>query len=253
MRLSLALLVCVSAAAEIVLLAPAMAQGNGGWAFCYVDPPTFQTGSYVYTRVFYVGSAPIPRQEIASAMARANPQVASRPISCWHYFSELDAENRRREGMALDKARSYSIMEISWTSPYSPEPQPTQEITEIPAQGTAAPGASDALSAAQATSPALAPNAGKVSSPASPSTVAPSSSGVRFAREKAEYEQKMAEHARQQAEYARALQAHQKNIEEVAARNEEARRLNQLRRAQWEADVAACKAGDHSKCDNTGD
>lgn len=240
LRLSLALFVSVLAACGVLLPAPAIAQGSGAWAFCYVDPPTFQSGTYVYTRVIYVGSAPIPKAEIAAAMAQASPQVASRPISCWRYSSQVEAESRRREGMTLDRGRGYSVVEISWASPYSPESEPAQASAETPTSET---------SPVQAV--ADTPPASKDSSPPPPKPAASRAAPAKPQWE-VEYEAKMAAYERELARQKAAVAEFQRAQAELErSRAEQAERARKAR-AEWEANVAACKAGDHSKCAKTG-
>jgi hypothetical protein len=125
--------VAVAAAfAVAMLLAPQRAAAQEGpWFFCYVDPPIFGRGTYLYTRVNYIGSAAIPQNAIAAAMAADDPQVAGRDITCWRYATQAEAEDRRRTGMAGDKSHNYAIREIGWTSPYSP-PAP-DPLTPAPA------------------------------------------------------------------------------------------------------------------------
>lgn len=238
LRLSLALFVSVLAVCGVLLPAPAKAQGSGAWAFCYVDPPTFQSGNYVYTRTIYVGTAPIPKAEIAAAMVQASPQVASRPISCWRYSSQVEAESRRREGMTLDRGRGYSVLEISWASPYSPESEPAQASAETPE-----------------TSPVQAvadtPPASKDSSPPPPKPAASKAAPAKPQWE-VEYEAKMAAYERELARQKAAVAEFQRAQAELErSRAEQAERARKAR-AEWETNVAACKAGDHSKCAKTG-
>ena len=134
--------VAIAAAfAVATLLAPQRAAAQEGpWFFCYVDPPTYGRGTYLYTRVNYIGSAAIPQNAIAAAMAADDPQVAGRDITCWRYATQAEAEDRRRTGMAGDKSHNYSIREIGWTSPYSPPPvpdPPTPAPAAMPATGGA--------------------------------------------------------------------------------------------------------------------
>jgi hypothetical protein len=237
----------VVAAALTALLLPgaAAAQGTGPWFFCYVDPPTFNSGSYVYTQVNYVGGAAIPQAEIAAAMVAANPQVAGRQLSCWRYSTREEAEQRRQKGMALDRGRNYAIREIGWTSPYTPENAPAEIAEPVQAEPTPSQPAS-----AQSASSAGAGEAksAEVSRVLPPKPKPASDADERYAREMAEYLRKKAENERQQAEYVRSLQSHQKHVEDVAERTEQAKRDYDERRAQWMNDVEACKAGDHSKC-----
>lgn len=235
MRLSLALIVSFIAACGFMLSGPAVAQGSGAWAFCYVDPPTFKSGSYVYTRVIYVGSAPVPKAEIAAAMAQVSPQVASRPISCWRYSSQLEAETRRREGMTLDRGRGYSVLETSWASPYSPGSEPAQANIVAPDSSSSAPEKQDAVQAA-GTSPQQ-PAASK-SRPSKPQWE------IEYEAKMAVYEQELARQKAAVAEFERA------QAELARSREEQAERARKAK-AEWEAKVAACKAGDHSKCAKT--
>lgn len=232
MRPSLALIVSFIAACGFMLSGPAVAQGSGAWAFCYVDPPTFKSGSYVYTRVIYVGNAPIPKAEIAAAMAQVSPQVASRPISCWRYSSQLEAETRRREGMTLDRGRGYSVLETSWASPYSPGSEPAQANIVAPDSSSSAPEKQDAVQAA-GTSPQQ-PAASK-SRPSKPQWE------IEYEAKMAVYEQELARQKAAVAEFERA------QAELARSREEQAERARKAK-AEWEAKVAACKAGDHSKC-----
>jgi hypothetical protein len=233
-RLRFATLIALWGAGLASLPSSASAQSNGPWFFCYVDPPTFGRGSYVYTRVSYIGEAAIPQGEIASAMAQANPQVSGRQLSCWRYGSREEAEDRRRQGMILDRRRNYTIQEISWASPYSPPVTPPETEAAV---------APDSASATPST-PSTTPQSAQA-------VTSRTASEERFARELAEYERKMAEHARQQAEYARALQAEEQQREQAAARADEARKRYEQKRTRWQADVEACKAGDHSRCAST--
>lgn len=236
MRLIFISIAAAAAVAVPLLPNPAAAQGSGPWFFCYVDPPTFQSGTYVYTRVSYIGSGSIPKGDIASAMAQANPQVAGREISCWRYSTQQEAEQRRLQGMTLDRRRNYSVAEISWISPYTPQSAPMETAAPEPVAGpAAATNAKDADSQARS-EPLAAPK---------------SSADERYEREMAEYLRQKAEIERQQVEYQRALQAHHKHVEDVAARTEQAQEQYGEQRAKWLADVEACKAGDYSKCAET--
>lgn len=236
MRLIFISIAAAAALAVPLLPSPAAAQGSGPWFFCYVDPPTFQSGTYVYTRVNYIGSAAIPKGDIAAAMAQANPQVSGREISCWRYSTQQEAEQRRQQGMTLDRRRNYSVAEISWASPYSTQSEPAEIATpEHVAEPAAATASSNPDTHAR-----------------SEASAAPKSSAdERYEREMAEYLRQKAEVERQQAEYQQALQAHHKHVEDVAARTEQARKQYDERRANWLADVEACKAGDYSKCVKT--
>jgi hypothetical protein len=233
LRLTVALAAIFGTLLGLETTAPA--QGSGSWAFCYVDPHTFQSGSYVYTRVIYVGGAPIPRGEIAAAMAQANPQVAGRPISCWRYPSQQQAEAKRREGMNLDKGRGYAVQEISWASPYSPGSEPEQAILEPPASTTTTPPAPVTSQAADA--PAGKPASAKAP-PAKPQWE------IEYEAKMAVYEQEMARQKAAVAEFERA------QAELARSREEQAERARKAKE-DWEKAVAACKAGDHSKCAKT--
>jgi len=236
LRLSLALLVGFIAACGFMLSGPAVAQGSGAWAFCYVDPPTFKSGSYVYTRVIYVGNAPIPKAEIAAAMAQVSPQVASRPISCWRYSSQLEAETRRREGMTLDRGRGYSVLETSWASPYSPGSEPAQASAEAPAsEASPVQAGADTPAASKDSRPPTPKPAASKAAPAKPQWE------IEYEAKMAVYEQELARQKAAVAEFERA------QAELARSREEQAERARKAK-AEWEAKVAACKAGDHSKC-----
>lgn len=236
MRLNFISIAVAAVLAVPLLPRPAAAQGSGPWFFCYVDPPTFQSGTYVYTRVNYIGNGAIPKGDIGAAMAQANPQVAGREVSCWRYSTQQEAEQRRQQGMTLDRRRNYLVAEISWASPYTPQPAPMETVAPEPlAEPVAATAAEEADS-----------------KPRSEALAAPKSSAdERYEREMAEYLRQKAEIERQQAEYERALQAHHKHIEDVSVRTEQAKERYDERRAKWLADVEACKAGDYSKCAET--
>lgn len=260
MRLTMLAIALAGACSAPFLAGPAKAQAGGAWFFCYVDPPTFNRGTYVYTQVNYIGSAVIPQHEILAAMARAEPQASSRQPSCWRYESQAEAEQRRQQGMAGDRSAGFAVREIAWTSPYSPPPP--SEIAEpalaaVP-EAPAAPVSTPAASVSAATAAPVAPAAPASSAAASPAgSVAATPARPRMTKAEAEadyqrrlaaYEVKRAEHARQQAQYLQAVQAEATRMEDATSRAQQELNRYKQQRAQWEADVAACKAGDHSKC-----
>lgn len=249
MRLKSLGLAAVLGAAAFASPGTAVAQ-EAPWFFCYVDPPTFGRGTYVYTRVNYIGGAQIPQGAISAAMAADNPQVSGRQITCWRYATEAEAEDRRRQGMAGDRGRNYTVHEIGWASPYSPPPVSAEPVASTEPE-SAPPGA--ASSTAKAAPDPLAPGPAKQSAatpakPAAPVTAKDSAAPVKpaaaaassakaivkptppakpkddaFAQEVVQYQQKMAEYERQQAAYARALQDQQQRLTDLAAQSAQAR------------------------------
>ena len=233
---------------------PAYAMAEGSWAFCYVDPPTFGSGAFVYTRVIYVGGAVLPKDSVASVLVEANPQVGQRPISCWRYGSQAEAESRRQQGMSFDRGRGYSIEEVTFQSPFTYDPKaiepaaPIASVATPPSRPPPAAASTDKAAAEAATAPAASkPAAAANAEPKAPSQPV-ESANARYERELAEYRRQMALNAQQKADYNQSLQAHQQRVVDLAAQTEKARQEFEQRRAKWEADVAACKAGDYSKC-----
>lgn len=257
-----------------VAAVPAMAQSNDTYAFCYADPPTYRSGTFVFTQVRHVGTGEIDLFEAGSAMAGASPQVRGRQVQCWRYPNEQIAEARRQEGMARERSRGYTMVESEWTptrianipavapapAAVSPEAVPA---TSSPAATIVATPVADA--AAQPTAP-LPPvsqpaAAGSVaadidraigqSAPAAVAAPAPMpqpapdtqqgavanlNAGI-VAREAARLDAA----AQVQADYQRQLAEHARQVEEIRQRNAKAQ-------ADYEAAVKACAAGDFSKC-----
>ncbi|MBA4095108.1 MAG: hypothetical protein C0489_13615, partial [Candidatus Accumulibacter sp.] len=97
-----------------VAAAPASAQPADPYAFCYADPPTYRSGTLVYTRVRFVGVGAIDQFEVGNALAETSRQVQGRQVSCWRYPNEQIAEAKRQEGMARDRSRGYAVVESEW-------------------------------------------------------------------------------------------------------------------------------------------
>lgn len=237
------------------LATSAAAQANDPYAFCYVDPPTYRSGSFVYTRVRYVGTGPIDLREVGAALADTSRQVTGRQVSCWRYPSEPLAEAKRQEGIALERSRSYVVLESEWTPSRivevpvaAPAPEPAFQL-ELPAPATAAaqPAAAqpavaggaeaDRAGGATTVSAAPPPPADKpvVNDPQA-GAVANLNAGV-LAAEAA----RLNAAAQAQADYQRRLAEQERINAENAARYAK-------ERADYEAAVKACAAGDFSKC-----
>lgn len=260
--LALALGGCLAAIAAV----PASAQPADPYAFCYADPPTYRSGTLVYTRVRFVGVGAIDQFEVGNALAEASRQVQGRQVHCWRYPNEQIAEAKRQEGMTRDRSRGYTVVESEWQpsrvsnvpvmmpAPVAPPPgAPPATITASPvpdAQPTAplppvsAPGAGasvtadiDRVTSQQAAAPAAPPPPAPPPAP-DPQTgaVANLNAGV-VAAEAA----RLNAAAQVQADYQRQLAEHQRQVEEIRARNAKAQ-------ADYQAAVAACAAGDFSKC-----
>lgn len=248
-----ALVLCALVATGVA--ASASAQANDPYAFCYVDPPTYRSGTFVYTRVRFVGSGPIDQGEVAAALADTSRQVVGRQVSCWRYPSEPIAEAKRQEGMARERSRSYVVLESEWmpsrvinmpVAAAAPEPEPVPEL-ELPAPATAAPVAASAAGADSASpggevAPAAAPPPAPAAAvkPAAPDpqagAVANLNAGI-LAAEAA----RLSAAAQAQADYQRRLAEQERINAENAARYAK-------ERADYEAAVKACAAGDFSKC-----
>lgn len=253
-----------------VAAAPAMAQSNDTYAFCYADPPTYRSGTFVFTQVRHVGTGEIDLFEAGSAMAGASPQVRGRQVQCWRYPNEQIAEARRQEGMARERSRGYTIVESEWTptrianipamtpAPVANPPAATIVATPVPdaaaqppaplppvsqpaASGSVAADIDRAIgqSAPAAPTVAAAPAPAPAPQPA-PDTqqgaVANLNAGI-VAREAARLDAA----AQAQAAYQRQLAEHARQVEEIRQRNAKAQ-------ADYEAAVKACAAGDFSKC-----
>ena len=228
----------------------AAAQANDPYAFCYVDPPTYRSGTFVYTRVRYVGTGPIALGEVGAALAQTSRQVSGRQVSCWRYPSEALAEAKRQEGMALERSRSYVVLESEWTPSRvvevpvaAPAPEPAF-VLESPAPATAAaqPTAATATDAARVggaptVADAPSPTADKsVQTDPQAGAVANLTAGV-LAAEAA----RLNAAAQAQADYQRRLAEQERISAENAARYAK-------ERADYEAAVKACAQGDFSKC-----
>lgn len=270
--LVLAFLASLSAAAA----APAAAQATDPYAFCYADPPTYRSGTFVYTRVRFVSVGAIDLSEVGNALAQTSLQVQGRQVSCWRYPNEQIAEAKRQEGMARDRARGYTVLESEWQPsrvsnvpvampvPVAPPPvavpsaatitaspvpdaaaQPTAALPPVSAPATEASVTADidrvTREQASAAAPAPAPVAAAPPPPApvpDPQTgaVANLNAGI-VAAESA----RLSAAAQVQADYQRQLAEHARQVEEIRARNAKAQ-------ADYQAAVAACAAGDFSKC-----
>lgn len=232
------------------LAASVAAQANDPYAFCYVDPPTYRSGTFVYTRVRYVGTGPIDLGEVGAALADTSRQVSGRQVSCWRYPSEPLAEAKRQEGMALERSRSYVVLESEWTPSRvvevpvaAPASEPAFEL-ELPAPPTAAakPAAAAGADADRAdgatTAAAAAPSQVDRSVVTDPQAgaVANLNAGV-LAAEAA----RLNAAAQAQADYQRRLAEQERINAENAARYAK-------ERADYEAAVKACAAGDFAKC-----
>ncbi len=236
--------------------APALAQSNDTYAFCYADPPTYRAGNFVFTPVRMVGTGVIDLAEVSAALGETAPQVRDRPVSCWRYPDQQTAESRRQEGMARERSRGYNVMEASWTpSRISNVPvmEPVEVADPAPATIVATPVAEAAPSPAPAPSEDMASDIAKaiaapsVAEPAPPApppepvddqtgAVANLNAGI-VAAEAA----RLNAAAQVQADYQRQLEEHRRKVAEVEARNAKAQ-------ADYEAAVKACAAGDFSKC-----
>lgn len=260
--LALALGGCLAAIAA----APASAQPADSYAFCYADPPTYRSGTLVYTRVRFVGVGAIDQFEVGNALAETSRQVQGRQVHCWRYPNEQVAEAKRQEGMARDRSRGYTVVESEWQpsrvsnvpvmmpAPLAPPPAapgaPPATITASPvpdAQPSAplppvsTPGAGASVTAdidrvtGQQAAAAAAPAPAPVPDPQT-GAVANLNAGV-VAAEAA----RLNAAAQVQADYQRQLAEHQRQVEAIRAANAKAQ-------ADYQAAVAACAAGDFSKC-----
>lgn len=256
-----------------IAAAPAVAQtSNDTYAFCYADPPTYRTGEFVFTQVRFVGTGVIDLGEVGSALTGTSPQVRGRQIHCWRYPNEQIAESRRQDGMSRERARGYTVLESAWTPTrvsnapvMAPPPvvnapgatitatpvadaatQPAAPLPPVSADVPASSVAAEidrAIGQPAAAAPAVA--AAPPSQPAPPPQPAPDTqqgavanlnAGV-VAREAARLDAA----AQVQAAYQRQLEEHARQVAEIRARNEKAQ-------ADYQAAVAACAAGDFSKC-----
>lgn len=261
-----------------VAAAPASAQATDPYAFCYADPPTYRSGTLVYTRVRFVSVGAIDLFEVGNALAETSRQVQGRQPSCWRYPNEQIAEAKRQEGMARDRARGYTVLESEWqpsrvsnvpvpmaapvaappaavpsaatpaTITASPVPdaaaQPTAALPPVSAPATEASVTADIdrvtsqqapAAAPVAQAPAAAPPPAPVPDPQT-GAVANLNAGI-VAAESA----RLSAAAQVQADYQRQLAEHARQVEEIRARNAKAQ-------ADYQAAVAACAAGDFSKC-----
>ncbi|WCT73816.1 hypothetical protein PQ455_00875 [Sphingomonas naphthae] len=274
-------------AAALIAAMPsaASAQGEGGWAFCYVDPPTYQSGSYVYTKVRYIGAGPVPTGEVAAALAQTAPQVAGRQPECWRYADAEVAEQRRQAGMARSRSQSYSILESEWSprnaiepplSASLPQPTPAPAPLPAPAPATVArapipasaptdpiPGArlkgiAEAVAAARdeatpapAPAPAPAPKPA-VAAAAPPPAPAPDAQNAAVtalnAGIVAREAAKMSRADQAQAEYESAMAAYKQRLADDAARNAKVAADFARVQAEYQQAVRDCAAGDRTKC-----
>jgi hypothetical protein len=247
----------------------ALAQAAGPWVFCYVDPPTYRSGPFVFTQSRYIGGGPVPLAEVTAALTRTAPQVAGRQVSCWRYASAELAEAKRQEGIARERSRSYTILESDWTPQNAPampvlaapEPAPAAEPAVAAEAPTAAAveasvtPASAPAPAASASMPAAAPAASldkladdvaqAAGAPATPPPAAPDPQAGAVAtlnsRIIAAEAMRVNQAAQAQAEYQKALADHARKVAEMEAQAAKAQ-------ADYEAAVKACRAGDFSKC-----
>lgn len=257
--------------------APASAQAADPYAFCYADPPTYRSGTLVYTRVRFVGVGAIDLFEVGNALAETSRQVQGRQASCWRYPNEQIAEAKRQEGMARDRSRGYAVVESEWQpsrvsnvpvmmpAPMALPPQGAQPATivasPVPDAGTqptaplppvAGPGSGASVvddidraisKQAAVSAPAPVPSAAAVASPPpapapDPQTGAVATLNAGIAAAEAA---RLSAAAQVQADYRRQLAEHTREVAEIRARNERAQ-------AEYQAAVKACAAGDFSKC-----
>lgn len=249
---------------------PASAQPADPYAFCYADPPTYRSGTLVYTRVRFVGVGAIDQFEVGNALAEASRQVQGRQVHCWRYPNEQIAEAKRQEGMTRDRSRGYTVVESEWqpsrvsnvpvmlpapiappaaapgappatiTASPVPDAQPTAPLPPVSAPGAATSVTADIdrVTSQQAAAPApppVAPPAAPVPDPQT-GAVANLNAGI-VAAEAA----RLNAAAQVQADYQRQLAEHQRQVEAIRAANAKAQ-------ADYQAAVAACAAGDFSKC-----
>lgn len=240
---------------SLAAAAPALAQSNDIYAFCYADPPTYRAGNFVFTPVRMVGTGAIDLAEVGAALGETAPQVRGRPVSCWRYPDQQSAESRRQEGMAHERSRGYNVMESSWTpsrisnvpvmepvgatNPTVPTIVTTPVAEAAPAPAPV-PGEAVAADIAKAIA-APAPVAAATAPPPEPvdnqkGAVANLNAGIVAAEEA-----RLNAAAQIQADYQRQLEEHRRKVAEVEARNAKAQ-------ADYEAAVKACAAGDFSKC-----
>ncbi|MDO9490223.1 MAG: hypothetical protein Q7J32_17765 [Sphingomonadaceae bacterium] len=256
---------------------PASAQPADPYAFCYADPPTYRSGTLVYTRVRFVGVGAIDLFEVGNALAETSRQVQGRQASCWRYPNEQVAEAKRQEGMARDRSRGYVVVESEWQpsrvnnvpvmmpAPMAPPPQgaqpatiaaspvpdadtqPTAPLPPVSAPGNGASVAADidrAISE-QAAVPAPAAPAAAAAVVAPPPAPAPDLQTGAVANLNAGVAAAEAARlnaaAQVQADYQRQLAEHAREVAAIRARNERAQ-------AEYQAAVKACAAGDFSKC-----
>ena len=258
---------------------PASAQAADPYAFCYADPPTYRSGTLVYTRVRFVSVGAIDLFEVGNALSETSRQVQGRQPSCWRYPNEQIAEAKRQEGMARDRSRGYTVLESEWQPsrvsnvpvampvPVAPPPvavpsatppatitaspvpdaaaQPTAALPPVSAPATEASVTADIDRVTREQAPAAAPAPAPVAAAPPPPAPVPDpqtgavanlNAGI-VAAEAA----RLNAAAQVQADYQRQLAEHARQVEEIRARNAKAQ-------ADYQAAVAACAAGDFSKC-----
>jgi hypothetical protein len=266
--------------AALTAAVAAPAQAADPYAFCYADPPTYRSGTFVYTRVRFVSVGEIDLFEVGNALAATSPQVRGRQVSCWRYPSEQIAEAKRQEGMARDRSRGYTVVESEWQPssvsnvavpmpapvalPSAPPPPAPATAASVPATITASPVA-DAPSQPTAELPPVSAPAAEANISAdidraigAPASAEPASAPVAAAPPPAPDPQtgavanlnagvvaaeaaRLNAAAQVQADYQRQLAEHARQVAEIRARNEKAQ-------ADYQAAVKACAAGDFSKC-----
>ena len=278
-----ALVLAFVASLAAVAAAPASAQAADPYAFCYADPPTYRSGTLVYTRVRFVGVGAIDLFEVGNALADTSRQVQGRQPSCWRYPNEQIAEAKRQEGMARDRSRGYAVVESEWqparvsnvpvmmpapiapppaTAPQGAQPatimaspvpdansQPTAPLPPVstPAADAGVAADIDRAISEQAAAPAPAPAATAAAAPAPAPAPAPVPDPQTGAVANLNAGVAAAEAARLNAA-AQVQSDYQRQLAEHAREVAEIRARNERAQAEYQAAVKACAAGDFSKC-----